>query len=141
MGCLKGGYDVPSVGEGEFALRLVLHQRAAPLYWRSRSHTHTHTQVEQKGLRQTLQIQNPASIEQCILQTPIFFLYQGIQPVVRAESAQARVFLGRRLPLSAKFFSSQHASDMVPLSSAKIFVQETCAEYHTLSACQDEYQP
>jgi hypothetical protein len=43
MGCLKGGYDIAGVGGGEFALRLVLRQRAAPLYWRSRSHTHTHT--------------------------------------------------------------------------------------------------
>ncbi len=34
------GYDVAGVGEGEFALQLVLHQRVAPLYWRSDTHTH-----------------------------------------------------------------------------------------------------
>jgi hypothetical protein len=32
-------YDVAGVGGGEFALRLVPRQRAATLYWRSRSHT------------------------------------------------------------------------------------------------------
>ncbi len=36
------GYDVTGVGGGEFALRLVPRQRAAPHYWRSSSHTHTH---------------------------------------------------------------------------------------------------
>jgi hypothetical protein len=41
MGCLKGSMTSQAFGGGEFALRLVLHQRAAPLYWRSRSHTHT----------------------------------------------------------------------------------------------------
>jgi hypothetical protein len=35
-------YDVAGIGGGEFALRLVPRQRAAPLYWRSQSHTHTH---------------------------------------------------------------------------------------------------
>jgi hypothetical protein len=35
------GYDVAGVGGGEFALRLVPRQRAAPHYWRSSSHTHT----------------------------------------------------------------------------------------------------
>ncbi len=34
------GYDVAGVGGGEFALRLVPPQRAAPHYWRSSSHTH-----------------------------------------------------------------------------------------------------
>ena len=34
-------YDVAGIGGGEFALRLVPRQRAAPLYWRLRSHTHT----------------------------------------------------------------------------------------------------
>jgi hypothetical protein len=34
-------YDVAGVGGGEFALRLVPRQRAAPLYWRLRSHTYT----------------------------------------------------------------------------------------------------
>jgi hypothetical protein len=34
------GYDVAGVGGGEFALRLVLRQRVAPLYWRSDTHTH-----------------------------------------------------------------------------------------------------
>ncbi len=38
-------YDVAGVGGGEFALRLVPRQRAAPFYWRSRLHTHTHTQI------------------------------------------------------------------------------------------------
>ncbi len=36
-------YDVAGVGGGEFALRLVPRQRAAPHYWRSSSHTHTHS--------------------------------------------------------------------------------------------------
>jgi hypothetical protein len=31
-----------ALGGGEFALRLVSHQRVAPLYWRSDTHTHTH---------------------------------------------------------------------------------------------------
>ncbi len=35
------GYDVTGVGGGEFALRLALRQRVAPLYWRSDTHTHT----------------------------------------------------------------------------------------------------
>ncbi len=30
---------------------------------------------------------------------------------------------------------------LVPTTFAEIFVQETCAEYHTLAACQDEYRP
>jgi hypothetical protein len=34
------GYDVAGVGGGKFALQLVLHQRVAPLYWRSDTHTH-----------------------------------------------------------------------------------------------------
>ncbi len=37
------GYDVASIGGGEFALRLVPRQRAAPFYRRTRPHTHTHT--------------------------------------------------------------------------------------------------
>ncbi len=36
-------YDIAGVGRGEFALRLVPRQRAAPFYRRLRSHTHTHT--------------------------------------------------------------------------------------------------
>ncbi len=44
----------------------------------------------------TLWIQNPAHVEQCVLQRPIFFLYQTIQSVVRAESAQARFFFGTK---------------------------------------------
>jgi len=35
-------YDVAGIGGGEFALRLVPHQRAAPFYRRTRTHTHTH---------------------------------------------------------------------------------------------------
>ncbi len=42
-GASEREYDVAGIGGGEFALRLVPRQRAAPLYWRSRSHTHTHT--------------------------------------------------------------------------------------------------
>ncbi len=34
-------YDVAGVGGGEFALRLVTRQRAAPFYQRTRTHTHT----------------------------------------------------------------------------------------------------
>jgi hypothetical protein len=34
------GYDVAGAGGGEFPLRLVQRQGAAPLYWRSSSHTH-----------------------------------------------------------------------------------------------------
>jgi hypothetical protein len=32
-------------GGGEFALRLVSHQRVAPLYWRSDTHKHTHIRL------------------------------------------------------------------------------------------------
>jgi hypothetical protein len=34
-------YDIAGVGGGEFALRLVPHQRAASFYWRTRTHSHT----------------------------------------------------------------------------------------------------
>ncbi len=37
------GYDVIGMGGGEFTLRLVLHQKVAPFYWRSDTHTHTHS--------------------------------------------------------------------------------------------------
>jgi hypothetical protein len=36
------GYNAAGIGRGEFALRLVPRQRAAPLYWRSSSPTHSH---------------------------------------------------------------------------------------------------
>jgi hypothetical protein len=32
-----------ALGGGEFTLRLIPHQKVAPLYWRSDTHTHTHT--------------------------------------------------------------------------------------------------
>jgi hypothetical protein len=35
------GYGVAGVGGSEFALWLILHQKAASLYWRSDTHTHT----------------------------------------------------------------------------------------------------
>ncbi len=35
------GYDIAGIGGGEFALRLVPRQRAAPFYRRTRTHTHT----------------------------------------------------------------------------------------------------
>jgi hypothetical protein len=35
------GYDVAGVGGGDFALRLILRQRAAPFYRWTRTHTHT----------------------------------------------------------------------------------------------------
>ena len=34
------GYDVAGIGGGEFTLWLILHQKVAPLYWRSDTHTH-----------------------------------------------------------------------------------------------------
>ncbi len=37
------GYDIAGVRGGEFALRLIPRQRAAPFYRRTRTHTHTHT--------------------------------------------------------------------------------------------------
>jgi hypothetical protein len=69
------------------------------------------------------------------------FLYQAIQPVLRAKSEQARVFWGPRIFALSDFFSCHHASSWVLMSSTKIFVQETRAEYHTLAAHQDEYHP
>ncbi len=46
MGCLNRSMTLQAFGGGEFALRLVSHQRVAPLYRWSRSHTHiTHTMV------------------------------------------------------------------------------------------------
>jgi hypothetical protein len=69
-----------------------------------------------------------------------FFLYQAIQRVLCVEAAQARVFFGTKNCCSLQIlFSSHHANGRVPTSSAKIFVQETCAEYHTLAPRQDEY--
>jgi hypothetical protein len=39
------GYDVAGVGGGEFTLRLIPHQKVAPLYWRSDTHTHMRPHV------------------------------------------------------------------------------------------------
>ncbi len=66
------------------------------------------------------------------------FLYQTIQLVVRAESAQASLFWDQ------DFFafyesSSCHFNGWVPTSSAKVFFQETPARYRTLAARQNEY--
>jgi hypothetical protein len=35
-------YDIAGVGGGEFTLRLIPHQKVAPLYWRLDTHTHTY---------------------------------------------------------------------------------------------------
>ncbi len=43
------GYDIAGIGGGEFALRLVLRQRVALLYWRSDTHTHTRSAASNKS--------------------------------------------------------------------------------------------
>jgi hypothetical protein len=70
-----------------------------------------------------------------------FFLYHAIQLAVRVEPAQARNMETRNFAFCKVFFSSHCASGAVSTSSAKIFVQETCAEYQTLAASQEEYHP
>jgi hypothetical protein len=71
-----------------------------------------------------------------------FFLYQAIQPVVRAELAQERVFIGTKNFCTLHFFSSHHSSGWVPMSSTKkVFVQEARAQYRTLAVRQNEYYP
>jgi hypothetical protein len=69
------------------------------------------------------------------------FLYQIIQPVARAESAQARVFLEPRNFAVCNFFSSHHSSSWVPTSPAEVFFEETHAQYRTLAVRQIEYYP
>jgi hypothetical protein len=38
-------------------------------------------------------------------------------------------------------FLSHHSSGWVPTNPAKVFFQETCAQYHTLAVCQNKYYP
>jgi hypothetical protein len=47
-------------GGGEFALRLVPRQRAAPPYWRTRTHTHTHTQFSTFHTPKSASMDQPA---------------------------------------------------------------------------------
>ena len=60
-----------------------------------------------------------------------FLLYQTIQSVVRAESAQASFFWDQEI-LAFCESSSRHSNSWLPTSSAKVFFQETPARYRTL---------
>ncbi len=94
-----------------------------------------------KTLR-TLCYQNPAVVEQCVLQSQHFFLYQAIQPAVHAELAVARVRNQNFCSLQSFFqATTQAAWFLQATSSIEISLQETCAEFHTLPAHQDEYHP
>ncbi len=90
----------------------------------------------------TLWIQNPAHVKQCVLQEAKNFLYQTIQSVVRAESAQTifYFFWDQEIFAFCKS-SSHHSSGWLPMSSAKVFFQETTAWYRTLAIHQNEYLP
>jgi hypothetical protein len=68
------------------------------------------------------------------------FLYQTIQLVVRAESAQESYFWDQDNFAFCKS-SSRHSNGWVPTSSTKVFFQETPARYWTLAAHQNEYLP
>jgi hypothetical protein len=61
-------YDVAGIGGGEFALRLVPHQRAAPLYWRLRSHTLTHIEELTKANEPRLWNSPPAAATESYIQ-------------------------------------------------------------------------
>jgi hypothetical protein len=67
------------------------------------------------------------------------FFSQAIQSAVHAESAQGIILETGNIAFCKVFF--HHASGPVTTNSAKIYVQETRAEYHTLAARQDEYRP
>ncbi len=59
-GVSDGGMTLQALGGGKFALRLVLRQRAALFYQRTRTHTHTTPlQMQPHGLSMT-----PVSMEQ-----------------------------------------------------------------------------
>jgi hypothetical protein len=64
------------------------------------------------------------------------FLYQTIQLVVCAESAQARAFFFNQEFFALCKFLSIYSSGWVSTSPAEVFFQETPAKYQTLAVRQ-----
>ncbi len=69
----------------------------------------------------TLWIQNPAFVEQCILQRP-FFSVPGHPIGCKSRIGISQKFGARRFCILRSFFSSHYASGTFSMSSAKIYV-------------------
>jgi hypothetical protein len=86
-------------------------------------------------LLRTLSIQTLLTLSTAFSERPKL-LYQTIQLVVRAESAQASFFCDQEIFAFCES-SNRHFNGWVPTSSAKVFFQETPARYLTLAARQN----